>query len=185
MCLQQFKNTKIEEAGEIYQAEPGEMYVAEAEGIIIPEIVPQSPNPFFIPEDPNKALYPPEDPSLVQARQLIMEEEIQKAREEEQSRLLAEKLANQFAREESERKREEAKFGEEAAILLLQEEEKELLDRRTLLEQVEQKPGCEICLEEIEVDKLWPLYHCGHLFHSECMKDYVAAQVGCLYIYIY
>jgi hypothetical protein len=47
------------------------------------------------------------------------------------------------------------------------------------MEQYEENkhPTCEICYDIIEVAEIYPLQQCGHLFHQECIQEYLQTEI--------
>jgi len=55
---------------------------------------------------------------------------------------------------------------------LQQEEEAEEKERRVKLEEADQA-NCDICLCDLYEEEFKPLELCGHVYHVDCMKNYL------------
>jgi hypothetical protein len=61
--------------------------------------------------------------------------------------------------------------GEEASRLLVQQLAREQTDQHA---EEEDDFACPICFEEYEEKNIMPLDSCDHVFHEDCLQEYLA-----------
>ena len=86
------------------------------------------------------------------------------------------KETQKILREMEEKTRKEEEDSLSLAHRFQEEEDKAAESRRQELE-AKQETTCGICLFPIASTDLLPLDRCGHLFHPQCMREYLKTQV--------
>ncbi len=64
-----------------------------------------------------------------------------------------------------------------AFIAQLEQDEKEEREKLKAKLEVQNSVNCAICLDDLYATKFKPLEKCSHVFHEECMKEYLQAKI--------
>ncbi len=63
-------------------------------------------------------------------------------------------------------------------LLKMYQEDTEMMDRLNRKPREEDlKFDCEVCMEPFQESNTFPLSNCEHIFHNQCVKNYLKAEI--------